>query len=154
MDTNKKPLEVLSQALKAERDSLRARHLKLKEHGGKLAPMLEELHVLGCQLSYPNSVDVRLIGDKHQLLSLLRILNRYGFKTKKIEKGQNEYYESFVVPDSDLGLWIHFTSTVCRRVKIGTKMVEQDVYEVVCDEQMPYGEQPPAPAPTEDSIPF
>jgi hypothetical protein len=27
-----------------------------------------------------------------------------------------------------------FTSTVCRRVKVGTKTVEVDVYETVCGE--------------------
>jgi hypothetical protein len=31
-------------------------------------------------------------------------------------------------------IWLAFSSTVCRRVKIGTKTVEQDVYETVCDE--------------------
>jgi hypothetical protein len=41
-------------------------------------------------------------------------------------------------------------------VKIGTKTIEQDVFETVCDELMPYGDQPPAPRPESvaDEIPF
>jgi hypothetical protein len=29
--------------------------------------------------------------------------------------------------------WLYFTSTVCTRVKVGTEMVERDIYETVCE---------------------
>lgn len=152
METN--PIDLLGQALKKERDELREKRLRLKAHGQKVAPLLAELQALGCELSYPNSIDVRLIGDKHAFLALLRILNKHGFRTKKIEKGATEYFESFSVPGTDyeLGLWVYFTSSVCRRVKVGTKMVEQDVYETVCDEIYPHGTA--AAESFADAIPF
>lgn len=36
--------------------------------------------------------------------------------------------------DCELRWYLSFSSSVCRRVKVGTRTVEQDVYETVCDE--------------------
>lgn len=55
----------------------------------------------------------------------------------------------------DLPVYFQFSSTACRRVKVGTQTVEQDVYETVCDELMPY-EQATQAKPVEqpaDNIP-
>ena len=35
--------------------------------------------------------------------------------------------------DGKADWYLSFSSTLCKRVKVGTKMVEQDIYEVVCE---------------------
>jgi hypothetical protein len=50
------------------------------------------------------------------------------YRTIEIDEGkpENDY--------SKMSIWFCFASTQCRRVKVGTKMVEEDVYETKCAE--------------------
>lgn len=149
-------VKIIEQRLREERDAIRKRREQFRASRDKLEPLLTELHELGCELRFPNSIDVTLTGDKHKFLALLRVLNRHGLKTPKIEKGATGLSHFFYPEGTELSLYVVFSSTVCRRVKVGTKMVEQEIYETVCDEIYPHGEQPvPAPAPTSlNEIPF
>lgn len=154
MDTNKNPIEILYEALRKEREDLRTRRLKLKNSIGKIEQLIRDLVEIGCEISFPNTIDVSVTGDKHKFLLLLRTLNRHGLRTPKIEKGATGFSEFFYPEGSEVTLWVRFSSTVCRRVKVGTKMVEQDIYDTVCDEIYPHGEAVVAAPDYEDSIPF
>lgn len=133
---------VIETALAKERVSLDERELLFRKHRARLLPLINDLDDIGCEFGFPNSIDVRLIGDKHKFLALLRVLGKHGMRPPKIEKGATGF-SHFWYPDEMPGLqiYISFSSTVCRRVKTGTKMVEQDVFETVCDEIYPHGEE-------------
>jgi hypothetical protein len=81
-------------------------------------------------------INISFSGDKAKLTSVIRILRTNGFDTDAdAPKANSNCWSAYFTnsEDSRIQFWINFSSTVCRMVKTGTKMVEQDVYEVQCD---------------------
>src|SRR5690606_9295364 len=82
-----------------------------------------------------NSLDIRVAGGKAELANTIRILRKAGYNTfaQRPHKGETEWAAFWHYPNCKVDIYFHFTSTVCKRVKVGTKTVVQDVYETVCD---------------------
>ena len=82
-----------------------------------------------------NCIDLKFAGDKHTLDGIFRALRRIGYKPDRRPKSDKiDYFTSFFRHDNhDMKVWLNFVSTVCKKVKVGTEMVEQDVYEIVCE---------------------
>jgi hypothetical protein len=99
-------------------------------------PIVRAIQKLEIEPRLSNDIDVNFTGDAHKLAAVVRILRTNGFSTTYAppEAGKSEWYAYYSHPKVDVKVWLHFTSSVCRRVKIGTKMVEQDIYETVCGE--------------------
>ena len=99
-------------------------------------PIINALHRLGLEPSLGTDIDLNFAGDAHKLAAVVRILRVSGFSTKgeRPKKGDVTWHAYFAHPECDTKVWLYFTSSVCRRVKTGTKMVEQDVYETHCDD--------------------
>ncbi|MGH9425202.1 MAG: hypothetical protein ACRD2L_02700 [Terriglobia bacterium] len=91
------------------------------------------------------SVNLGVTGDKHTLLAAVRRLRANGFSHRDSPPRENapEWYAYFRHA-AGAKIFFRFTSTSCRRVKVGTKMVEQDVFETVCGEIVFDGDQPNA----------
>lgn len=133
--------------------TLRKRRAALKAHAARLVPFFSELDGLGCEPYITEDwIYISLSGDKHKFLAFVRCLRKHDFKVNPIAKGATGFSQ-FNHEMDDLPMYVSFSSTVCRRVKVGTKTVEQDVFETVCDELMPYGEVTPDSA-TANDIPF
>lgn len=86
---------------------------------------------------------ISLAGTRAQLAEAMRVFRRNGFKPRnRPQAGETSYYAYFhpVEPGPDgsyIGsIWFSYTSTQCVRVQVGTKMVEQPVYEVRCEETL------------------
>ncbi|HEY4365880.1 MAG TPA: hypothetical protein VGN07_01490 [Steroidobacteraceae bacterium] len=139
--------------LTEKRDMLRKRRTALRTHAERLSAFFSELDGLGCEPYITEDwMYVSLSGDKHKFLAFVRCLRKHGFKVDPIEKGATGFTQ-FCRELENLPIYVQFSSTVCRRVKVGTKTIEQDVFETVCDELMPYGEVTPESA-TANDIPF
>lgn len=126
--------------------ALRAR--MVKEHEEEISYLDEhrtlfEAVAAACPEKVVNSIscswysfNLSATGDKHALAACVRALRLQGFRTTvHPEKGETAYSATFYhhsLPSARISL--HFSSTSCRRVKVGTKMVEQDIYETVCGE--------------------
>jgi hypothetical protein len=126
---------------------------KLSEAHGKLARManswnrckdkylkfVQEMVLLGCEMSTDSDFNFhfRIAGDKQKFLQLVRCHRRYGFKPSMPEKGATSAFWRINDYGEDLGMYLSFSSTVCHRVKVGTKTVEQDVYETHCESFVP-----------------
>ena len=84
------------------------------------------------------SLDISLAGDKHEFAMIVRALRTSGFVLDNAmpKAGDASWCAWARHPDGAV-MVCFFSSRVCRRVKVGTKMVEQDVYETVCDEIIP-----------------
>ncbi len=97
-------------------------------------PIINALQRLGIDVRLTNAIDVTFAGDAHKLASVVRILRTSGFSTEaaKPKQGDTSWYAYYTHPDCGVMVWLYFTSSVCRRVKVGTKMVEQDVFETQC----------------------
>jgi hypothetical protein len=100
-----------------------------------LKPIVNALGKLGIEPNLDdNDLNVCFTGDKEKLTQAMRILRTSGFSTSsaKPKPGDAGWYAYFTKPECPLSIWFNFSSAVCRRVKVGTKLVEQDVYEVQC----------------------
>lgn len=108
------------------------------------------------------TIYVSMTGDKEKLTQAFRIFRTVGmeFTGDRPKKGDSSWHSSFRHPSQSVSVFFQFTSSVCRRIKVGTKTVEQDVYETKCgdlsvDEPTPLlSIVPAAPALEADEIPF
>ena len=124
-----------------ELDTARRRREYMERMVSFIDPLFDELkETFGEEIDLRlNDIDtdVRFTGDKKKLISVLRIVRKYGFEIngERTQEGNPEWYSYVRHPDCQAPVWIAFTSSVCRRVKVGTKMIEQDVYEVRCEDE-------------------
>lgn len=73
-------------------------------------------------------------GDVHDLAGAIRALRVNGFKSDAKPPTKNDAsWSAYYHDEKQSNVSLHFTSKICKRVKIGTRMVEQDVYETVCE---------------------
>ena len=99
------------------------------------APVIAAFQRMGIEpYMQEDYVIVQTTGDKTRLEQSFRVLRGagFGFVAERPKKGDSSWYAFFTHPDSETKLFFQFTSSVCKRVKVGTKMVEQDVYETQC----------------------
>jgi hypothetical protein len=82
------------------------------------------------------SLDLTATGDRHKLSEIVRILRRHGFSSSIRPGPKDTSYSTFFDHASGAKIWLSFSSIACRRVQVGTEMVEQAIYEIVCDEQV------------------
>src|ERR1700677_367322 len=97
-------------------------------------PILNALTRLGLEPALSSDVDLQFSGDAPKLAAVVRILRTSGFETTspRPKQGDTTWSARYVHPECGVNIWLYFTSSVCKRVKVGTKMVEQDVYETQC----------------------
>lgn len=102
-------------------------------------------------------ISVSFTGDGARLTAVWRAFRTHGYNTEsRPKKGDTTFY-TFWYRDGMSKLFMHFSSTMCRRVQVGTKMVEQPVYEIQCGElpELDHAESVPAVAESFDTdIPF
>lgn len=95
-------------------------------------------------------IDIRFSGSGDLLAEVWGLLRRAGWKlaSSPPQKGATSFSGIWShARDKRLAdLWMNFSSTMCRRVQIGTQMVEQPVYEVQCGElpELPTSDSAPA----------
>ena len=110
--------------------------VRWNSHRALFAPIVAAFQHIGVEptMTDPDFISVSMTGDKSALASAFRILRGAGFTFtgSRPQAGQTEWYTFFQYPDCPLRIWFSFTSSVCRRVKVGTKTVQQDIYETVC----------------------
>jgi len=78
-------------------------------------------------------IDLSHSGDKLVFEGVFRALRKLGYEPDKRPEANASYFTTFWNrPGTTLRVYTRFSSTVCKRVKIGTKMVEQDIFETRC----------------------
>lgn len=84
------------------------------------------------------SYDIQFTGNKKRLEQVWTLLRISGFElpreAKRPEANEPSWHGWFYNEDCEWKIWVNFTSTVCTRVKVGIKMVQEDIYEVKCEE--------------------
>lgn len=109
-----------------------------REHGHIFRPLLEALSV-HLQNAYfcDSDLTISVTGDAEKLKLVWGTILRAGFKSPadRPKVGQPNYNGWFRhTTNNACCVYLTFGSTVCRRVKVGTKTVEQDVYETICED--------------------
>lgn len=157
-------LGFIERELVKEALALAERREMFRMHRFILAPIVNSMRKLGADVAFPNSLDVRLVGDAAKLAGAVRILRTSGFTfptSSRPKKGDTAWHQFFTHPDCPVQIWFNFSSSVCRRIQTGTKMVEQPVFETVCDSiELPPADELAAKVielqstPVDDGIPF
>lgn len=92
---------------------------------------------MGAELSVDShDINVRFTGNKATLESYWKALRNAGYEPDDhigTDK-KPSYFSTKWRKDGFTPIYMAFSSNVCRTVQTGTKMVEQAVYETVCDE--------------------
>jgi hypothetical protein len=80
------------------------------------------------------SIDLSFTGSGDKLAMVWHLLRANGWTTNsRPKKGDTSYNGFWDAPNDERArVWVQFSSSVCRRVQVGTKMVEQPIYETVC----------------------
>lgn len=80
-------------------------------------------------------VDLSIAGDKHTLNAIFAAFRKLGYEPtdRPGDKPSASFSCHWEHPTEDARFWLYFSSTQCTRIKTGTKMVEQVVYETVCE---------------------
>lgn len=81
------------------------------------------------------SIDVCFAGDGAKLGEVWTLMRRAGWGTpsSRPQKGAIEYcafWHHATLPR----IWLSFSSTTCRRVQVGARLVEQPIYETHCSD--------------------
>lgn len=99
-------------------------------------PIVQLIWSFDGRVDVDSDLNLHVSGDTHRLAAIVRALRTRGFKSQSDapEKGKSSWYARFRHEDCSTDIWLAFSSTVCRRVKVGTKLEEVDVYDTVCDE--------------------
>jgi hypothetical protein len=108
-----------------------------RKHREVLRPTLDAFKVLGAgvEVDLHGSINVQISGDKDCFVKCWKLWRELGIRLDPPEKGATQI--SQVHEWNGLRFWFWFTSTVCKRVAIGTKMVPQTIYETQCGEGLP-----------------
>lgn len=139
IDSQSVDLDPVYSKLREAHDKVAARArlwLRVKE---RYLRFVQEMVLLDCDMSMDGDFEIRFTatGDKQKFLQLVRCHRRHGFKPDMPAKGATSAFWIVNGFSEEFRMWFQFSSTVCHRVKIGTKMVEQDVYETHCDSIVP-----------------
>lgn len=133
----------MSKAINAaiKRATLRARSITsdTKRHAKSattLAMRLVEKHLTALNLAPDIRLDdsgwmVEVVGNCATRTLVLAVFLRLGFKPAFEPKDGESYYSTWMRNGAE-HIWFSFSNNACERVKVGTKMVEQDVYETRC----------------------
>lgn len=79
-------------------------------------------------------VDLSVSGDRHVLNAVFGAFRRLGYHPdSRPDKPEPQFATYFRHPDHGCKLWLNFSSSTCRRVKVRTETREFDVYETVCE---------------------
>ena len=80
-------------------------------------------------------VTLSFTGDGERLRSVWVELRRIGYTpNSRPEKGATTYHAFWEHPGEYAKIFMHFSSSVCKRVQIGTEMKEVPIYETQCGE--------------------
>jgi hypothetical protein len=81
------------------------------------------------------SANLTFSGTPENLNTFFKVMRGEGFTpTSRPSEAETNYSTSWTRGEDEdkLRIWSFYYSTVCQRVQVGTKMVEQPVYEIRC----------------------
>lgn len=122
----------------------------------ELFRILEELDIEVAFCLRSGDIDLSFTGDGQRLIAVWKELRLAGWKPNAHPKKGDTSFHTHWPKEGFATFWMSFSSSVCRRVQVGTKMVEQPIYETQCAELPLIEAETPATAVVEvdSEIPF
>lgn len=150
------PQSIIDIQLREQALALQKKRLHWHQSKAIVLPVIQELVKQGIEPGITqNYIDVSFAGDAPKLKAAIRAMMQGGFRTTADppKPGDTQWYGFFRREDSQIEIFVNFTSSVCVRKKVGTRTVQEDVYEVICGDCGVESMQLPAPAPVlEESV--
>lgn len=111
-----------------------------------MSPLVHMLTAQGLDVNFDNHLNITFTGDKPKFLEVLSALTICGFTldNKERPKSDDTSWSSYCTHKAgSTQAWMYFTSSVCRRIKVGTETVTRDVFKVACDPMFETALPPP-----------
>lgn len=149
--------------------ALVAKHREVKKYFEQAQAALKDFPALFLQMEEMDidlrfDPDLKLIcanfsGDGPRLGKVWGELRRAGFGCDTRPKKGDTQFNGWFTQEGYPTVSIYFTSTLCKRVQVGTQTVEQPIYETICGESLEMSAPVPPPTLTVvsgelDDIPF
>lgn len=101
-------------------------------------------------------ITLQFTGDGEKLKQVWGLLRRNGYKTDHHPKRGDTQVYAFWDREGQAQIFMYFTSTLCKRVQVGTEMKEVPIYETQCGElpEIESEDTPVAVVASPDDIPF
>jgi len=135
-------MNVLHQSIKtdlvSEQELMTARasfYHQNKHHIIEVASAIKKIEIQNAKLDNYQCVDLNIAGDKHVLKAVFSVFRKLKYEpsTRPKEKPESSFTCFWSRDGQELRFYLCFTSSKCSRVQIGTKMIEQPIYETVCE---------------------
>ncbi len=133
----------VEQRLKKEFESFQRGLEAFDEYKEQLKPIIEGIEKIDPEIDmYWDGVESDLIisftGNKHRLAEVVRVLRINGWvaSSQPPKSNDSSWGSYFIHAKTTATVWLYFTSSVCRRVQVGTQMVEQPIWGVRCEEDL------------------
>lgn len=79
-------------------------------------------------------IDLNVTGDFAVLKAAFRAFRKAGYEPSTRPTDREPSFSTyFKRQDQELKFWLSFSSTICKRIKIGTEMREVPIFETVCE---------------------
>lgn len=99
-----------------------------------------------------NDINVSISGDASDMAAFFRLMRTNGFEPDSRPKDAQTEFRTWFRHDDGTQFYLAFSSTVCKRVQIGTRTVEEPIYEIRCDDATVPGDVVEAPPALEESL--
>lgn len=80
-----------------------------------------------------NELHVNVTGNKDKLSEVWGVLRKLGYETEDHVGDEKVSDKSFRFKKDTVEVVLKFTSSICRRVQVGTEMKEVPVFEIQCE---------------------
>jgi hypothetical protein len=101
-----------------------------------------------------SDINVSLSGNTADLTKFFRLMRSNGFVPDFRPKDAQNVFNTWFRHEDGTQFYLSFSSTVCRRVQVGTQMVETPIYETVCSDDPTPADVFVESAPVADEVPF
>jgi len=129
-------IDPILETLRSEHDKLARKATAWVKARAALLPYVRDMVLLGCDHNYSDRwINFTVAGDKSKFLSLVRLHRRHGFKPDMPDKDAT--MAQWFLSKDGVDIYVQFTSTVCRRVQVGTTTQQVPVYETKCESFVP-----------------
>jgi len=131
-------MTTIEQSLAASADLLARRMAFWANNKAELTPMIAHATILWPEIEFsvsPTGLDISLVGSMGDLLGLLSNLEKDGYAvSNELPEESKTYWSTYLNKVGSPQLWVYWSNKFCERVQVGTRMVEEPVYEVRCTE--------------------
>jgi hypothetical protein len=131
-------MKIIQNANKVARENAKAINRVIKRDAKRVGSVVKILTGANLNVTYvyvdSGSYNISVVGTRADLDIMFGLLRRAGLTPRSRPQEKESIYTTWWTWEDGNTVWVSFSSTSCKRVKVGTEMKEVDVYETVCED--------------------